>query len=76
MKIAKLFQNGRSQAVRLPKECRLPGDSVYVRKLAGRVILIPKDDPWRSLFESCGKVSADFMPEREQGEEQEREPLA
>ena len=46
MKEAKLFQNGRSQAVRLPKEYRLPGDSVYVRKLAGRVILIPKDQPW------------------------------
>lgn len=75
MKTAKLFQNGRSQAVRLPKECRLPGDSVYVRKLAGRVILIPKDDPWRSMIEACGQVSEDFMETRDQGVQDEREPL-
>lgn len=76
MKVAKLFQNGRSQAVRLPKECRLPGDSVYVRKLAGRVILIPRDDPWQSLFEACGEVTDDFLDDREQGQQREREPLS
>ena len=38
---AKLFQNGRSQAVRLPKACRLPGTEVYVRKEGDRVILEP-----------------------------------
>ena len=52
MKTAKLFNNGRSQAVRLPKECRFTGDSVYVRKLGNIVILVPKDAPWTSLIES------------------------
>jgi len=75
MKTAKLFRNGRSQAVRLPKEYRLPGDSVFVRKLGGCVVLIPKDDPWRSMFEACGKVTEDFLEERDQGVQNERELL-
>ena len=49
MKEAKLFKNGESQAVRLPKEFRMPGSSVYIRKLDSAVILIPKEKPW-SLF--------------------------
>ena len=40
-KVAKLFRNGRSQAVRLPKEFRFEGDSVRVRKVAGGVLLEP-----------------------------------
>ena len=40
-KVAKLFRNGRSQAVRLPKEFRFEGDSVRVRKVPGGVLLEP-----------------------------------
>ncbi|MSO19815.1 MAG: AbrB/MazE/SpoVT family DNA-binding domain-containing protein [Acidobacteria bacterium] len=39
--IAKLFQNGRSQAVRLPREFRFEGDRVRVRRVAGGVLLEP-----------------------------------
>jgi antitoxin VapB len=39
--IAKLFRNGRSQAVRLPREFRFEGDSVRVRRVAGGVLLEP-----------------------------------
>ena len=47
MDTAKLFKNGRSQAVRLPKEYVLPGDEVYVKRINGVVVLIPKDgNPW------------------------------
>ena len=44
---AKLFQNGRSQAVRLPRACRLPGTEVYVHKEGSRVVLEPVADAAR-----------------------------
>jgi antitoxin VapB len=43
---AKLFRNGRSQAVRLPKEFRFEGDEVYVKREGESLVLIPKNDPW------------------------------
>ncbi len=62
MDTAKLFKNGRSQAVRLPKEYALPGDEVYVKKIDGVVVLIPKDaDPWRLFIDSLDKFSDDFL---------------
>lgn len=72
MKIAKLFTNGRSQAVRLPKECRFQGvKEVFVHKLEGMVMLIPKKNPWKPLLNSLDKFSDDFMEEREQPSGQE-----
>lgn len=75
MKIAKLFQNGHSQAVRLPQEFRLPGKEVYIKKQGNAIILIPKDNPWDSLINSIDKFPADFMNDREQPSVQEREDL-
>jgi len=75
MKIARLFTIGRSQAVRLPKECRFAGKEVYVRKLEGIVILIPKDDPWASLVSSLGQFSEDFLADRNQPPVQTRKGL-
>ena len=49
MQTAKLFRNGRSQAVRLPKEFRFEGDEVYVKRVSGGVILLSKRDPWASI---------------------------
>jgi antitoxin VapB len=63
---AKLFMNGRSQAVRLPAAYRFAGDAVYVKRWRGAVILLPKSDPWAPLLESVGRFSADFMAERPQ----------
>jgi len=74
MREAKLFRNGQSQAVRLPKACRLPGKSVYVRKLGSAVLLLPKEKPWNLLIEACSKFTKDFMEKREQGEH-EREDI-
>lgn len=73
MKTAKLFQNGQSQAVRLPKEFRLPGESVYIKKQGNAVVLIPQINSWDSLFESLDKFSDDYMVDREQPEQQERD---
>ena len=69
MDTAKLFRNGRSQAVRLPKEYVLPGDEVYVKRIDGVVVLIPKDgNPWSSFVESLDRFSDDFMNfKRDQG---------
>ncbi|MEJ2697832.1 MAG: type II toxin-antitoxin system VapB family antitoxin [Candidatus Sulfobium sp.] len=73
MKTAKLFQNGQSQAVRLPKEFRFEDDHVYVKKSGNVVILIPAKDSWETLFKSLDKFSPDFMSERKQPKTQKRE---
>jgi len=75
MKTAKLFENGRSQAVRLPKECRFRGDEVYVKKFEDIVILFSKESPWGPLVNSLDKFSDDFMTRRVQPEQQERKSL-
>jgi antitoxin VapB len=77
MHTAKLFMNGGSQAVRLPKECRFEGTEVYVRRVGSAVILYPKDDPWALLRESLDEFSDDFLPDGrpDQGEHEQREPF-
>jgi len=62
MDTAKIFKNGRSKAVRLPKEYSLPGDEVFVTKVDGIVMLIPKnEDHWQPLIDSLDKFSDDFF---------------
>ena len=75
MQTAKLFNNGRSQAVRLPKEFRFSGDDVYIKKYQGIVMLLPKESPWTSLVDSLDRFSSDFMNERNQPAQQERASL-
>ena len=75
MKTARIFTNGRSQAVRLPKEFRFSSDEVYINKVQGIVMLIPKDDPWRPLINSLEHFTEDFLEEREQIPPQKREDL-
>ena len=73
MKTAKLFQNGQSQAVRLPKEFRFEDDHVFVKKLGNVVMLIPAKNSWDTLIHSFDKFSDDFMAERKQPKPQKRE---
>ncbi|MFP4348455.1 MAG: type II toxin-antitoxin system antitoxin VapB [Thermodesulfobacteriota bacterium] len=73
MNTAKIFQNGRSQAVRLPKEYRFDSDDVYIKKIGKLVVLIPKEDPWASLKESLDQFTDDFMETRDQPETENRE---
>ena len=58
---AKLFWSGRSQAVRLPKEFRLAGDEVRIRKEGTAVILEPIATDWQWLDDIAGKFSEDFF---------------
>lgn len=75
MKMAKLFKNGQSQAVRLPKAFRFDGTEVYIKKVGNAVVLLPVNHPWESLFASLELFSEDFMNDRNQPEEQERDDL-
>jgi len=75
VKIARLFRNGQSQAVRLPKEFRFEGDFVYVKKSGNAVVLLPAKGAWSALVESLDKFSGDFMAERGQPGPQRREAL-
>ena len=70
---ARRFKNGRSQAVRLPKEFRFEGDRVYIKRVGNSVVLIPYKEPWQSLFDSLGMFSDDFMEDRKQPPQQDRE---
>ena len=75
MDTAKIFQNGKSQAIRLPKEYRFEGTKVYVKRIGNAVVLIPERDSWRALIESLGQFSDDFMAERRQPPIQDRSGL-
>jgi antitoxin VapB len=77
MKTAKLFVNGRSQAVRLPKAYRFEGDEVYIKKTVEGVLLIPKNrSVWDIWEQNIMKYSEPFMTERNQPEAQQvREEL-
>ena len=74
METAKLFQNGKSQAVRLPKKYRFPGDKVLIKRVGNAVVLLPYQNSWETLFDSLEQFSDDFMEgDRQQPELQERE---
>ena len=74
METAKIFQNGSSQAVRLPKLFRFPGNMVKIFKKGNQVILEPIETTWDSLFQSLDEFPEEFMEEgRNQPKMQERE---
>lgn len=75
MMTAKVFENGRSQAVRLPKEYRFTQEEVVINKVGDVVMLMPKDSKWSGLIQSLDLFTEDFMEEREQGDIQERESI-
>ena len=66
MRVAKLFKNGMSQAVRLPREFRFEGDEVFIRRVGNAVVLLPKSHPWDALVESLENFSDDYLHTREQ----------
>lgn len=71
---ARVFMTGRSQAVRLPKEYRVPGDSVFVKRFGTGILLIPKTaDRWSAAFAAMDEFNAhDFEVIRDQ--EQQKRP--
>jgi len=75
VKTAKIFRNGQSQAVRLPKEFRFEEEYVYIKKIGNAVVLLPPKGSWEALLQSLDKFSDDFMNERSQPSDQRREEL-
>ena len=76
MMTAKVFKNGRSQAIRLPKECRFSSDEVVVNKIGDIVILLPKENKWDSFMRAIEMFSDDFMADgRERDVMQEHEAI-
>ena len=73
MQTAKIFLNGRSQAVRLPKDFRFTENDVFIKKIGNMVVLLPKDDPWSSLVNSLDQFTDDFMEYRDQPNQNPRE---
>lgn len=74
METAKLFVNGRSQAVRLPKEYRFEGDEVFIKRVGDAVVLLPRRG-WGTLFGALEQFEPGFVLERQQPAQQEREDL-
>ena len=72
-RIAKIFMNGRSQAVRLPKEYRFDTDEVYITKQGDNVIISAKKPTWDEFFDSKSAFSDDFLQERIDEQPQERD---
>lgn len=67
--IAKIFKNGQSQAVRLPKEFRFENqEELFVKKVEDGIILLPKNDKsvWDNMFDKLDEFSDDFMEIRVQ----------
>ena len=73
MKTAKIFMNGRSQAVRLPKEFRFDCDEVYVEKLGDAIVLTAKKPSWDEFFEKKSVFEDDFLSDRDDAPPQERD---
>lgn len=71
-RVAKVFMNNRSQAVRLPKEFQFTTTEVYIRKIGDDVILSPRPKDWSALLEGP-PASEEFMQEVEKLPIQERE---
>ncbi len=63
MEIAKIFSNGGSQAVRLPKNYRFDTSEVYINQIGNVVMLFPTNDRWQSLLSSLSLFTDDFLSE-------------
>ena len=74
MDTAKIFENGRSQAVRLPKEYRFEDNDVYIKKVDDVVMLIPRNKVWKTFRNSFNKFTSDLDLTRDESDvPQERE---
>lgn len=72
MTTAKLFNNGASQAVRLPREFRFEGSEVLIKRLGRAVILVPADEAWSMFVDVCGQADEDFVRPPQQSQPVER----
>ena len=67
--------NKGTQAIMIPKQMRINDDKVYLKKVGNTLYLIPYQSPWQNLIDSTDSFTADFMDERDQPAQQQRESL-
>jgi antitoxin VapB len=65
--------NKGAQAIRIPDKMRINDDKVYLRKVGNTLYVIPFHNPWQNLIESTESFTTDFMDERNQPDQQQRE---
>lgn len=76
MTTAKLFPNGQSQAIRIPKEFRFENQSeVFIAKEGDALIIFPKSSKFNILFNALNQFSDDFLCERNQPVKDTREEM-
>ncbi len=75
MNIIKPSKDNEHQFVDLPQNYQIEGEEAYIKKVGNVILLIPKDNPWQILFSSLELLSDDFMEQREQPSQPEREAL-
>ena len=76
MDTAKIFENGRSQAVRLPQKYRFNADEVVIQRLGDAVLLVPKESLWNTFMDGVNSFTEDFFENgRDQGGQEERDSL-
>lgn len=76
MDTAKIFENGRSQAVRLPQKYRFNADEVVIQRLGDAVLLVPKESLWNTFMDGVNSFTEDiFENGRDQGGQEERDIL-
>ena len=75
MDTARIFQSGRSQAVRLPKEYRFAGTEVVVKHFGNGVLLLPVDDPWQTLQAGLAAFETGFVLVRQQPDAEPRDEI-
>ena len=75
MNIVKLSKDKDHQFVDLPQNYQIEGEEAYIKKVGNVILLIPKDNPWQTLFSSLELFSDDFIEQREQPPQLEREAL-
>lgn len=73
---AKVFKNGASQAVRLPREFRFDDDEVCIKRIGSAVLLFPKNAAWDLMANTLGHADADFLtPRKQPAQGERRKPL-
>ena len=66
MTATKVYQNGNSQALRIPQEMRTTDKEFFIAKVGNAYIAYPTDDPWLPTRQAIGTFSDDFMEDRQQ----------
>lgn len=75
LKETKVFMNGSSQAVRIPKDFRFTSGVVYLKKVPGGILMVPKEQRFEAMRESLSEFTGDFLEERSQGKMEKRAGL-